>query len=249
MRLQRERARVVEKRGPIKHVSEEAQEEDTPEGETINIILGSDAVETTKMRSLDLSKAFDEDFAAIHSALRPSTDVLPESLSSTISSAVSTDIFSSKIGSSSTHLKGKKKLLDPTAILGGEGVTVLQAQKSVSSLGASDEPEEKPKKKVVRKVVKKVVKKKAPTAEEPEEPVEPIAEPVEPEEDFMGDVEEKPKKKVVRKVVKKVVKKKAPEPAPEEDLLGEFDDEKPKEPEPEENLLDGFGDEPEEKPK
>ena len=161
MRLQRERARVAEKRGPVKHVSGETTEDETPEGENISIILGNDTVETTKMRSLDLSKAFDEDFAAIHSALRPSTDILPVSLSSTVASAVNTDIFASKIGSSSTNLKGKKKLLDPTAILGGDGMPVLQAQKSVASLSA-EEPEEKPKKKVVRKVVKKVVKKKAP---------------------------------------------------------------------------------------
>ena len=250
MLLQRERTRASAKRGPMKHAATEEEDDDEEnDEESIAVIMGSEASETAKMESLDLIKAVGESFAAIHSALRPSLEILPAELSDTVA-AVNKDIFASK-----TEGAARQKKLDPKAILGGEGVQVLQAQKSVASLRSTEdafdeeEPEEKPKKKVVRKVVKKVVKKKAAEPEEDllggfgDAPTEPAEQP---EEDF-GEPEEKPKKKVVRKVVKKIVKKKSPEPEPEEDLLGGFGDAPaaPAEPaEPEEDLLGGFGDAP-----
>lgn len=111
MLLQRERTRASQKRGPMKHAATEEDEDEENEEESIAVIMGNEATETTKMESLDLIKAFDESFSAIHSALRPSLEILPAELSDTVA-AVNKDIFASKSEGSA-----RAKKLDPKAIL------------------------------------------------------------------------------------------------------------------------------------
>ena len=137
-RLQHERRLAAEKRTQsVRSGNVEEDEED----ESVSKILGASTEQTTKMKSLDLIKAFDESFEAIHATLRPSEEILSSELSAT-KGDMKMDIFASRVGGSSTNLKKSKKL-DPSAMLGENGEPPkLTLQKSRTKSGQEGGEEE-----------------------------------------------------------------------------------------------------------
>lgn len=95
-RLQHERARVVVKRGKIS----KSHDSDDEENEEIPDVIEPENVDA-KMVTLDLIKAIDQTFDNINASLRPSVEILSTDLA--VAASVNTDIFSSRMGGSSTN--------------------------------------------------------------------------------------------------------------------------------------------------
>lgn len=89
---------MVGKRGKIA----KSHDSDDEENEEIPDVIEPEN-EDTKMVTLDLIKAIDQTFDNINATLRPSVDILSTDLA--VAASVNTDIFSSRVGGSSTNRK------------------------------------------------------------------------------------------------------------------------------------------------